>query len=77
MSILDCMCSFNGLIKECFAWVIEASSEADKMHFFFSSAVKIKCLGMEGFFFFFFFFSGVFFQGQIDIHIAMIFPIFG
>lgn len=60
MSILDCMCSFNGLIKECFAWVIEASSEADKMHFFFSSAVKIKCLGMEGFFFLLLFFLGSF-----------------
>lgn len=48
MSILDCMCSLNGLIKECFAWVIEASSESDKMHFlFFKPRLKQKRLGME------------------------------
>lgn len=41
MSILDCVRPFNGLIKQCFAWLIEASSQVKIPRFFLLRATKV------------------------------------
>ncbi len=45
MSILDCVRPFNGLIKQCFAWLIEASSQVKIPRFFLLRAAKVHHVG--------------------------------
>lgn len=47
MSILDCVRAFNGLIKQCFAWLIEASSQAKIPSFFLLRAAKSAPCGTD------------------------------
>lgn len=46
MSILDCVRPFNGLIKQCFAWLIEAGARGRNFPLFFSLvAAKVQHVG--------------------------------